>query len=420
MKKILRDNEGSISALVVISVLLYSIVLTTAYMKASGKRRIQIQSQILAKDAYEKHFNNLDEIREEIIGLPGTDETQPYYPSSEFKKVKGTNLDNGLVIEDGDGNQYVWVEVPKNTTVYPTAGLNITDFTDDEYTKIENDLHTYTGVYRSETIYADTWVDDTDNEGWFSESEYYAHKKKMLKSVYQYGGFYVGRYEAGIAPEKEQARNYDASDSSVYSTLHETTQQIITKENAYPYNWVRRTQAKKLAESVNSGDKTSSLMFGIQWDLVLAFMNRDTTKVDSNILTNDSATIGNYRDASFQLNKNGKYSVYSDWLQSTTWNLASNVSVDFVDSNGNKLIQTQDGYGVLITTGTSERNKVMNIYDIAGNVIEWTLENKSGTDTPCVGRGGDFHDKGSIYASARYGVIKTSCTSDIGFRVSIF
>ena len=193
---------------------------------------------------------NLDEIREEIIGLPGTDETQPYYPSSEFKKVKGTNLDNGLVIEDGDGNQYVWVEVPKNTTVYPTAGLNITDFTDDEYTKIENDLHTYTGVYRSETIYADTWVDDTDNEGWFSESEYYAHKKKMLKSVYQYGGFYVGRYEAGIAPEKEQARNYDASDSSVYSTLHETTQQIITKENAYPYNWVRRTQAKKLADLV--------------------------------------------------------------------------------------------------------------------------------------------------------------------------
>lgn len=66
MKKILRDNKGSISALVVISVLLYSIVLTTAYMKASGKRRIQIQSQILAKEAYEKQFNNLDEMREEI------------------------------------------------------------------------------------------------------------------------------------------------------------------------------------------------------------------------------------------------------------------------------------------------------------------------------------------------------------------
>ena len=37
MKKILRDNKGSISALVVISVLLYSIVLTTVFMQASSK-----------------------------------------------------------------------------------------------------------------------------------------------------------------------------------------------------------------------------------------------------------------------------------------------------------------------------------------------------------------------------------------------
>ena len=62
MKKILRNNKGSISALVVISVLLYSIVLTTAFMKASGKRRIQIQSQILAKEEYEKPLEHLDDI----------------------------------------------------------------------------------------------------------------------------------------------------------------------------------------------------------------------------------------------------------------------------------------------------------------------------------------------------------------------
>ena len=43
MKKILRDNNGSISALVVISVLLYSIVLTTAFMQASSKRKMQME-----------------------------------------------------------------------------------------------------------------------------------------------------------------------------------------------------------------------------------------------------------------------------------------------------------------------------------------------------------------------------------------
>ena len=88
MKKILRDNKGSISALVVISVLLYSIVLTTVFMQASSKRKMQMESQILAKEAYEKQLDNLDEIRDEVIGLPRTNETQPYYPSREFKQVK--------------------------------------------------------------------------------------------------------------------------------------------------------------------------------------------------------------------------------------------------------------------------------------------------------------------------------------------
>ena len=68
MKKILRNNKGSISALVVISVLLYSIVLTTAFMQASSKRKMQMESQILAKETYEKQLDNLDEIRDEING----------------------------------------------------------------------------------------------------------------------------------------------------------------------------------------------------------------------------------------------------------------------------------------------------------------------------------------------------------------
>ena len=68
MKKKFRDNKGSISALVVISVLLYSIVLSTAYSQISAKRKMQIESQILAKEAYEKQLDNLDEIRDEING----------------------------------------------------------------------------------------------------------------------------------------------------------------------------------------------------------------------------------------------------------------------------------------------------------------------------------------------------------------
>ena len=58
-----------------------------------------------------------------------------YLPDG-FTQVEGTTLENGLTIQDSKGNQYVWVEVPKTSEVYPTAGLNITEFTTDEYTKI--------------------------------------------------------------------------------------------------------------------------------------------------------------------------------------------------------------------------------------------------------------------------------------------
>ena len=401
MKKILRDNKGSISALVVISVLLYSIVLTTAYMKASGKRRIQIQSQILAKDAYEKQFNNLDEIREEIIGLPGTNETQPYYPSREFKQVKETNLDNGLVIEDGNGNQYVWVEVPKNTTVYPTAGLNITNFTDDEYTKIENDLHTYTSVYRNGTGRKDTWVADNNNTGWFTESEYYAQKKTMLKSVYQNGGFYVGRYETGIDASKQKQRIFNANSEKL--TIHDATQTPVIKANAYPYTWINRTQAQVLAKNMNSGNKTSSLMFGVQWDLILAFMHTKGN-VSNKEINENSVNLGNYKDNNWNItNKNAKYSV----------------------DDGNNYIncpyEKKQAENVLLTTGSSEKFAHMNIYDIAGNVWEYTLENTGEANRPCSLMGSYYKYNGSVTVSTRQYLIATNYNFyDLGFRIVIY
>ena len=178
MKKILRDNKGSVSALVVISVLLYSIVLTTAFMQASSKRKMQMESQILAKEAYEKQLDNLDEIRDEINGGAGTKvpaeataETAPYFPDNTFTKKEGT-IDTGLVIKDASGNEYVWVVVPRTTAVYKTTGLGKTTFTDADYTSIEKDLKDYTSTYVTTSGYSDTWYADNQNEGWLSVSEY--------------------------------------------------------------------------------------------------------------------------------------------------------------------------------------------------------------------------------------------------------
>ena len=63
----------------------------------------------------------------------------------------------------------------------------------------------------------------------------------------------------------------------------------------------------------------------------------------------------------------------------------------------------------------------MNIYDIAGNVFEWTLEKTSDTRDPCADRGGFFHSAGSNGPAAyRYSGSTDLSDSDIGFRVSLF
>ena len=434
MKKILRDNKGSISALVVISVLLYSIVLTTAFMQASSKRKMQMESQILAKEAYEKQLDNLDEIRDEINGGAGgggagtkvpaeaTAETAPYFPDNTFTKKEGT-IDTGLVIKDASGNEYVWVVVPRTTAVYKTTGLGKTTFTDADYTSIENDLKEYTKTYRNGTGYSDTYAADDKNVGWFADATAYNNlKNSMLKSVYENGGFYVGRYEAGIDTTTGTNRTSKGPTNSDGKYTIEGMPAPVTKADAYPYTYVTRTQAQNLASKVNAGTKTSSLMFGVQWDLVLAFMSKDTAKITStDVLTKDSTTIGNYYNSTFQLSQTGKYATYSNWKLSPTWNPSTTATTSFVDSSRNKLVQPGTD-GILVTTGTSEKNKVMNIYDIAGNVWEWTLEKTSHASNLCAERGGGLYYTGSKNnpAADRGNNNTTGTFLSDGFRLSLW
>ena len=322
-------------------------------------------------------------------------------------KIKGEDsIDDGLVITDGYGNEYVWVEVPKTTEVYPTAGVNVTNFNDEEYKKIENDLHTYTSTYRKETSYDDTYASDTTS-GWFENtSAYNIAKQKMLKSVYQNGGFWAGRYEAGI--EDETNIRKEKTDT--------VTLTPVTKKNVYPYNYVTRTQAKVLAEQVEAGSYTSSLMFGVQWDLILKFIEKKTVakaneankeNVRIQVLKNlndDSRNIGNYNNNLWNItNTNAKYSKnYGKSFEACPYIKMSNENI-------------------LLTTGATDTTKLQNIYDIAGNVWEWTYEKTSNANKPCVCKGGSYNYVGSDYPASYRSSDPTSLIGNhVGFRVSLY
>lgn len=338
---------------------------------------------------------------DEIIGgtgnLPNGPGTRPYLPNSDFTQVEGTTLETGLVIQDSSGNEYVWIEVPKLASVYPTAGISIKDFTDEEYQKIENDLHTYASTYRNGTSASDTYYSE-DTTG-LSSSEYTELKQKMLKSVYQHGGFYISRYEAGTNTKRN---NGSASIADLVP---------MSQPNQYPINWVTCSQAQTLASKTSTNGYSGSLLFGIQWDLVEKYIEAKAVAQGTAIgtiqsqLINNSTSWGNYR--------------------SSTYNIVNN-SAQYSTNNGSQWLQapynkTSAG-SVLLSTGANTDFGKQNIFDLAGNVWEWTLENSNIGSQPCVIRGGSYESSASseLTVNTRSNNTSTQTYWSIGFRITIF
>ena len=348
---------------------------------------------------YEKTFNKY------MSNLPSTEYTTPYLPdTNKFERVDGTDLSTGLVIrEKATGSEYVWVEVPKTSEVYKNAGLDISTFGESEYNLIEKDLQDYTSEYRTQTNFKDEFFEDS-SEGWFKNAnEYNEAKYKMLKSVYENGGFWVGRYEAGVEENIVISGNRNLMP--------------ISMGDIYPYNFITRTQAKNLAEKIESGNYISSLIYGLQWDLMVKYIEtKGNVSIDK--LNSDSTTVGNYINSEFEL-KRGKF---AQELAFENWYNFDSEEKKMLVTGRKKITQSVASNGILLTTGATEATNLQNIYDIAGNVWEWTLErNSEDKNQLCVRRGGSFVNMGSYnYISCRNLSSITDNSANIGFRVTIY
>ena len=274
-----------------------------------------------------------------------TKNTEVTYPDGTvwipegFKVAKdsASTVQGGVVIEDKDGNQFVWVPV-----------VTIAD-------------------------YKRTWY-----TGWGSFSEYSeALPEDEKTSVERYKGFYIGRYEAG---DKEN------TEAKTLRSSNDVTKTVTIKENQAPYNYVTRTQAVSLAEgfATKQGYKAKTkLVSSYAWDTTIAFMQKVNSDYGS------SSEEGNYYDTTFS----------------------------YTDITGASQTKAESSY-LLVPTG--QTTSVCNIYDMGGNVWEWTTESCSSTNEPYAICGGCCSGIFAGFPAGRRDRDPDNATNSKGFRLTLF
>ena len=251
-----------------------------------------------------------------------------------------STVQGGVVIEDKDGNQFVWV---------PVATL---------------------------ADYKRTWYTEYDSFSSYSE----ALPEDEKTSVERYKGFYIGRYEAG---DKESTGTTKAT---FRTSSSDTSNSVTIKADQVPYNYVTRTQAVSLAEgfATKQGYKAKTkLVSSYAWDTTIAFLQ----KVNSDY--GNSSEEGNYKDTTFP---------YTD-ITGASQTKASNSQV-------------------LVPTG--QTTPVCNIYDMGGNVWEWTTESCSDTSSPYARRGGYYDSFFATYPAGFRDGYSDRANDIIGFRLTLF
>ncbi len=401
MEKTLGGRKGVTLIALVITIIVLLILAGVSIAMLTGENGILTQAQNAKNrtaEAEAQEREDLDKQNELIsnaIGLPETSDTKPFLPQGAT--VTNNDLNTGVTIRDVNGNEWVWIEVPKSIYTNTEYNGGTAPTSSEDYEKIESVMQEYAKDYK-QSGFEDKWYSEAQH-GFTSATDYDNHKKSMLKSVYENGGFYIGKYEVGI---KEDIYRFYGTD---YYTEHPTTAYTpVIQENKYVYNWIRCSQAQELSESLATGGRTSSLMFGIQWDLVLKHIENKQGKTQAELKTK-STDWGNYIDARFDITK-GKYS--------------EDLGKEFNDVDGN--YTKVENAPVLLTTGVSNRNSTLNIYDLAGNVLEWTLEQyTSDINQPCSARGGVYDSNGDNSPASNHQVFSTSRSDDnYGFRPALW
>mgnify|MGYP003025635529 CR=1 FL=1 len=241
--------------------------------------------------------------------------------------VKTENLSSEEQAQTLFGNQFVWIPC-----------------TVEEYKK----CNVWNGTTQTGTT--------LQNENWKTKTNI-AEKIQIKK----YGGFYIGRYEAGTSnltsSKIDFSKGYSSASNwsnSDFGAEYIISGKITTKAGEIPYYHADYETAQTMVQAMYDNNYVQSgLITGTMWDATLNYL-----KAQDSTLNLTSSSWGNYNNTTLA-NCKGRY-----------------IAVNSSNGSTSDIVQKPDGvrnYGIM-TTASSEDTKKCNIYDMAGNLWEWTEE----------------------------------------------
>ena len=408
-------NKAKINKKVVIpvSILLIVILIATVivYAFVGKENSTVIQATKTTANAVNLEDNEYMHVEEDASG-----DKVPVPNGYVGSSVAGENeIDTGYVIYEGEEavtdsnvadaqknrNQYVWVPVPDISKFYGTDAngkkwgkiYTFSSSTSSGYDEItgtqpynwseSNGVMTISSKtnYREPDVvakYSSTGYDmdsrlKTLGIGAKTTHEFLNQLEKefnnMVASVEKYGGFYIGRYETG--------------------NINQDTP-VIQKGNTNisSQTWYNMYKRCKNIRGANTNVETG-MIWGNQWDRTLMWLIETGSKTKEQI-ADDSTSWGNYYNATFE----------------------------YVNSSGSTATKNENS-STRIPTGSAEYTKANNIYDLAGNVRDWTMEAYSTDVRVC--RGGYYGNNGDSYpADSRDGSIPTYSSNGYGCRSALY
>ncbi|MCI8346002.1 MAG: SUMF1/EgtB/PvdO family nonheme iron enzyme [Clostridia bacterium] len=331
----------------------------------------------------------------------------------------GGNLENGVIISDNIEDRYGYNPETKKedeTTLDKTTHEYAEKLKGNQFVWIPCTIQNY----KKNT----NWNGTTQKSGTFASTNWDTSTNTAEETqIEKYGGFYVARYEAGTSNIQgiDFSSNHTCTESWITPNISysKAIGNITSKANEIPYYhadyYTAVEMSKRMYKNDNERNKyvNSGLITGTMWDVMLKTMNEKTS------CSTISGNWGNYYDNKVT-NARGKLTYIKDSSGSDKG--SNTVWEDNTSKNNTKTTIGGVNYWKLLSTGSTDEVQKMHIYDVSGNLWEWTQETAfQDTKEKFILRGGSFYDSyANCPACFRACSSETDSYTTFGFRPVLY